>query len=445
MRDCVASESALSLRDSCIHCANSKVKCNKEKPVCSRCVRRRLVCEYKVSRRTGRTSRAVNPVSGVATATRTTETSTTPPTLHLPGPCINATSSILSTTLITSCPQQTSLLTPITTLPVSQSSPEHCMPQTPDLWRSLLSSSPFNADVGRLSSFIPIGTDVGDMFSTATESPQFDSCDIDSLPAQSLGDSVSAIEHPPFPTPAPSDTNVAGPGGTTSSHLTCCLTTILDIFKGLFPNAPATCQRPSGQQHPDKARMIETVVSENKQIIDIINSVLGCPCSHDGYVISLVSLSVLKIMDCHIAAARDRIPVADDNMGWGRDVPACTGRGSPSTFHQVVRSPAVVGRFCIYGRNQNHMPAQLVVTELHRVQRLANVLSSRLESIRLSTCLSSPSALGSKISTDTIDNSFSAAIRPSPLSGSTFLQLEKDLRQRLRAISSETMERVHRA
>lgn len=44
------------LRDSCTDCANSKVKCSKEKPTCARCARREVTCTYTVSRRSGRTA-----------------------------------------------------------------------------------------------------------------------------------------------------------------------------------------------------------------------------------------------------------------------------------------------------------------------------------------------------------------------------------------------------
>ncbi|KAL4785964.1 aflatoxin regulatory protein-domain-containing protein [Aspergillus varians] len=460
MTDSVASESASSLgnshrvpkgqqprklRDSCIHCANSKVKCNKEKPVCGRCTRRHLNCEYKVSRRTGRTSRVVNQLSGMETGTRTTEASITPPVLHPASMGSSTTAGMLSSTLAPSGPSRTPLLSPITTIPAAHSSPEHCIVQTPDIWRSILSPSAFNADVGDFSSLMPMGTDVGDIFASVMPSPQFDNCDIDTLPAQGMADSVSVTEHRLFPTPALSETKTAGAYDITSNHRTCCLTIVLNIFKDLFPNPPTGCKCPGSQQGPDKARTIESVISENKQILDTINAVLDCPCSHDGYIISIVSLAVFKVMGWYIAAARDRIPASEDSMRWRDEVPTYSGRGSSVNFHeQVLRSPAVVGSYCIDSRNQNRMAAQLVLSELHRVQRLVNVLSSRLESIRLSSCLSSASTFGSTSAVETVENSLLAAFRTSPLSGSTYAQLEEDLRKRLRSISSETIDILRR-
>ena len=42
------------LRESCQVCASSKLKCSKEKPTCSRCAKRGLICEYVTAKRGGR-------------------------------------------------------------------------------------------------------------------------------------------------------------------------------------------------------------------------------------------------------------------------------------------------------------------------------------------------------------------------------------------------------
>ncbi|KAK8022718.1 hypothetical protein PG993_013485 [Apiospora rasikravindrae] len=44
------------MRDSCRACANSKVKCRREKPTCSRCAKRKVPCEYLPTKRGGRKS-----------------------------------------------------------------------------------------------------------------------------------------------------------------------------------------------------------------------------------------------------------------------------------------------------------------------------------------------------------------------------------------------------
>ncbi|KAL4770829.1 aflatoxin regulatory protein-domain-containing protein [Aspergillus nidulans var. acristatus] len=435
------------LRDSCIHCANSKVKCNKEKPICGRCVRRRLPCEYKVSRRTGRTSRSIAQLLGSGSTGRTTETLTISPAIHPANTGGNATSSVLPSNPVTSGPSQTPLLTPITPIPTSEPSPEHCIPQTPDVWRSFLSPSAFNPDVGDLSSLISMPPDVGNLFGSVMGSPLFDACDIDSIPAQAIGESVSVTEHPLLPTPALSDPKSEDTLETTSNHVKPCLISVLDVFRDVFADTPTPCKKADRQQGSSRALTIESMVSDNREAIDTLSAVMDCPCSHDAYILSIVSLAVLKVMGRYIAAARGQIPATEDTRGWGQEVSMHSDR--PRQFlpfdEQLPGSPGPVGSYSIEGRNQNRMAAQLVLSELHRVQRLVNILASRLESLRLRPCLSPASTFGSNSTDSIIENPLLAARRILPLSGSTFSRMEDDLRKRLRAVSSETIEILRRA
>jgi Zn(2)-Cys(6) binuclear cluster domain-containing protein len=73
-------------RDSCHACASSKVKCQKEKPTCSRCAKRGITCEYIVTKRAGRKhheNRSNNKTPPTRTATQALPGSswyTNPPT-----------------------------------------------------------------------------------------------------------------------------------------------------------------------------------------------------------------------------------------------------------------------------------------------------------------------------------------------------------------------------
>lgn len=59
----VRKRAKLKLRDSCDDCSDAKIKCNKEKPVCSRCNVKGLICCYGPSHRSGRRSTAVSKAS----------------------------------------------------------------------------------------------------------------------------------------------------------------------------------------------------------------------------------------------------------------------------------------------------------------------------------------------------------------------------------------------
>ncbi|KAL4924614.1 Zn(II)2Cys6 transcription factor [Aspergillus undulatus] len=399
------------LRDSCIHCAASKVKCNKEKPVCSRCVRRRLECEYKVSRRAGRTSQGLNQTSGLEAVQEPLTIFDTSPAFQPSDFSLGQTPNILSARQDPFGSAQTSVLTPMTAKGFHDSSTEPSITQTSDPWRSFLSPNSFIGDVSDLTSFSPIAADVDDIFASVMPSTHFRTCNIDTM-ARRTESNFSAPDNSLIATPACSDAKSMQPDTKTTDHPTSCLLTVLEILKN-FPSASTACNSPGGQPKRS-AGTLETVVSENKRIINTINSVLDCPCSYDGYVISIASLAVFKIMGRYAAAVRTRIAAMEDSMVWERDAQCHTDRAGHAPFEgHVMRPPALVGEYFIDSGNQNRMAAQLVLSELHQVQRLVNVLASRLERIRLSR--------------------------------SAFLQLDDDLRKRLRSVSSEMIELLRRA
>lgn len=85
---------------------------------------------------------------------------------------------------------------------------------------------------------------------------------------------------------------------------------------------------------------------------------------------------------------------------------------------RVLNTPAVVGEYRIEGQDQPRMAAQLVLSELHRVQRLISLLSRRLKTIHCD------------MTADAVDEGpfFSKA---------WFGSLESDIRNRVRSLSVE--------
>jgi hypothetical protein len=105
------------------------------------------------------------------------------------------------------------------------------------------------------------------------------------------------------------------------------------------------------------------------------------------------------------------------------------------------------------------MAAQLVLSELHRVQRLVNALAERLESVRVRTAgfsgvsgvrsgegaeAGAEAGAGVRAGADG-ELGVDKGARTPPLSVPTFCQLEGDLRKRLRVLSSETIDLLRRA
>jgi hypothetical protein len=177
------------------------------------------------------------------------------------------------------------------------------------------------------------------------------------------------------------------------------------------------------------------VIAENKQTIEAISSMLQCPCSQDRYLLAIMSLVVFKVLGWYAAAAREA-PVPDDSRYLSRPRP---DQGLHCS-EQVLKSPAVVGSYCIDGADQGRMVAQLVLSELHRVQRLVNVLSQRLKrpGMRNEGVGTSNSAAADGRDLVCDDE------RTSPFSATLLDQLEADLRRRLRTLSAEIVDMLRR-
>ncbi|KAL4988008.1 Sterigmatocystin biosynthesis regulatory protein [Aspergillus falconensis] len=409
------------LRESCISCSRSKVKCNKEKPTCSRCVRRGLPCEYMVSRRTGRT-RVIGVEQPKTAPPTTSTTATAPATATKAGPPAG-TDSVVRTPAITTAPSPK---------PVAVQSP----PTESELWGALL--SPNASSSTDLSSLLSVNTDFGQLLASLSPS-LLDG--VDGMDTEMNAPELSALS-----AAGPSSSIMQGlegrdaiqpPSSNSTSH-PCCLAICLDILMRLFPNAGVGCERPGHEGGPGKLFTIESVIEDNKQILDTVQTVLDCRCAEDEYVVTLVSLVVLKVLGWYVAVARDRSsdPGREDDFNWvtAQD----SRRYSVSSFEeQVLHLPTVIGSYCVDGHHQSRMAAQLVLSELYRVQRLVTQVSRRLESVRRRSSSSSSST-----SSSVPDSEGGLS---TPLSSTTLAHLEDDLRKRLRAVSSETISILRRA
>lgn len=220
----------------------------------------------------------------------------------------------------------------------------------------------------------------------------------------------------------------------------CCLLRALALLKQLFVNASTACTCSRRQNYDNSVYQLPTIQSiivENKRAIEAVDNILKCPCSQDGYLLSIISLIVFKVLGWYTAAAREP-PATDGSRGPSKSR-SDSERHSPCYSEQVVHSPTVVGSHSIDGEDQGRMAAQLVLGELHRVQQLINLLSQRLK--------------GHGVHNVGVDTPNSAADgqdplpegeNTSPFSATMLDQLEADLRKRLRALSLEIINMLRR-
>jgi hypothetical protein len=424
------------LRDSCDACAVSKVKCNKEKPTCARCAKRGMVCEYFITKRAGRK--------------------------HDPRPSEQTTPTTIPQTSSSTSSDAGNLITPdiIQSFPSQQAisyqdlSPNALSPADPSWWMLTtlgtemddIFASPFSFSppepsdsdtIGGQSLFFSTG-------GTGSSQSDFDPNDssivipedgfviMDDIPEPTKHSKQASL--PENQSPLPSDAlkeDALTFSGFRPGSSCCCLLRALGLLKLLFRNAATACKcsKKQGYDHTDCQRpTIQSVIAENEQTIEAITSMLQCPCSQDGYLLAIMSLIVFKILAWYAAAAKETPDPSGPDQSQNLDRYQAPSR-RPSSCHaeQVLHFPTVVGSYCLEGEDQGRMAAQLVLSELHRVQRLVNELSQRLK------------AADGQDSIRDGDGDITY-----PFSATMLNQLEVDLRKRLRALSLEIVDTLRR-
>ncbi|KAI5922015.1 aflatoxin regulatory protein-domain-containing protein [Camillea tinctor] len=459
------------LRDSCHACATSKVKCHKEKPTCSRCAKRGLTCEYVATKRGGRKHDHRSSMSERRrTPPRTTPTADSldvnqfipqlnswfaPTNLDtIPSPGIIHHQSPKPTISGTSTAFFPGLLSP--------SNPP--MTTLPDLSTEL--DGLFNSSLS-----FPVG-DMSD--SDVMGQANFFSTDMNPHSQNNNHSNITPTLIEPFPLFENAITEISLPSSDSSSPTkdpfsylilndtiaaespACsCLIQALGLMKQIFPNPPMACMRDSlasrGLVSPSTPiAAAQEVVAKNEAIIEAINAMLQCPCSHDGYLLTIMSLIVFKILGWYAAAARKSEPHRSNisttgssssnganNNDINKDSP--TPHPSLKSDHVGNEPPNVTNDYHLDGEDSGRMAAQLVLSELHRVQRLVNQLSQKLKM----------QATNNSGTPDTPDSSgFNSATMDyetgSPLSPVMLDQLEVDLKKRLKSLSWEIVEGLRR-
>ncbi|KAE8422586.1 aflatoxin biosynthesis regulatory protein [Aspergillus pseudocaelatus] len=427
---------ARKLRDSCTSCASSKVRCTKEKPACARCIERGLACQYMVSKRMGRNPRAPSPLEPTQRPSESLPSAgseqghSTHNTYSTPHAHTQADTHTRSNSHSHPQPQpQPQSDQPPNALPTPNGSSSvsaivsHQSPRLPSETQGLGGDSS-GQDQGTLSS-LAVDSDFGDSLQSIDHG---NNTDFLAEPTGSLFDAFLEVGTPmidPFLESAPLPPFQAR---------YCCFSLALQTLTHLFPHAPLGCQLQltDGEDSSCNLTTIDMVISGNKQATDAVRKILGCSCAQDGYLLSIVVLIVLKVLGWYAAAAGTQCPstAVGGNTSSGSSSSCGNSPATVSSNHlseeRVLHLPSMVGEHCVDEEDQPRVAAQLVLSELHRVQSLVNLLAKRLH-----------------------EGGDDAAAIPahhpaSPFALLGFSGLEANLRHRLRVVSADIIDFLHR-
>lgn len=417
----------LKLRDSCNRCAASKIKCSKEKPTCARCAKQGRPCEYFATKRAGR-----KPGSRVSQPIPVTRDQNVPATIPTATAAVTVTAAAPISTIDISEPEmmQLSPVSPpggfldIFSGPSSLDDPlgDRTI-STPATDFNLTDFS--SSDIAFSMLDLPDATDLTDSsyFHHLGGANNLSDCGR----APTLPPQLSAVDAAVAPNVAPPQ-NPTGIRPASADELSsgqiCSFARALTLLKDTPSSASCTWlnQMPVENHaglHP--VRTIQSVMTENEQTVQVISDILQEKPAEDGYLLAVLSVIILKVLARYAAVLRQMPELGGDASEWN----------SPDSGQMELLEDIS----CTYRETLSRKVAQQVLSQLHRVQRLVNILS---QCFQADGGRAEPQNLAGAGGSDDIlcmESLF-------PFSHCMLEQFENDLRKRLRALSADIVGRL---
>nr|E1ACQ7.1 RecName: Full=Notoamide biosynthesis transcriptional activator notL; AltName: Full=Notoamide biosynthesis cluster protein L [Aspergillus sp. MF297-2]ADM34145.1 trancriptional activator [Aspergillus sp. MF297-2] len=453
------------VRDSCQSCATSKIKCPKEKTSCSKCQARGIECQYFFARRPGRRRENSTGHPTSCTSTSTTANSSSSSSRSSNSSSSSSTSPPSSSSSLSSNPEPTSdkdLPRPRSGDGAAANSTEPSI--LPPANNSVLDITPTDNVLGPYSSdlfsvledpsvFAPLPdfdsnmTDVdfstmdyfeqpvmdGDNFTRALSDigslliPETISFDLGALESDPLSASAvpSLASSVPTPSTAHSVTMMRG----LSASISCrCVSQALDLLKALSAkSAPVSPFSGPGAASMTTMSSVQALMGENQQYIDNVSNLLSCSsCTEDTFLLAIVSMIVLKILERYASAARAQVGGGESDTGQ---------RPATSMIPNGKDQMRPLGRIYSTGGRDS---ARSVLSELHRVQKLVNLLSPKLKKRQeADTRAFAHVAWGRHTVSNENDKALSTLLSPD-----TLAQMEGDMRKSLSSLSANIINRL---
>jgi hypothetical protein len=269
--------------------------------------------------------------------------------------------------------------------------------------------------------------------------------DINELASASLTGSSGAPSLASSSVQTPSIPRSSAVRATITANSPCgCVAQALDLLKSL---SSAQCSLVSKFTSTDLALswsnvndpgVAESVLSENKNHIETVTSMLSClSCTENAFLLAIISMILLKILERYASAAR---PQSSGSRAGSLEPDtelrlASSIISSSSTDHYM----RALGRtYNKDGAANGRVPARLVLSELHRMQRLVNQLSPKLKGPKGGN----GRGLGQECSGRHRGAEDSDRTVATFFSSSTLAQMESDLRKSLSSLSADIINRL---
>ena len=381
------------LRDSCDRCSDSKVKCERGHPKCRRCLKKGFSCHYSPARRMGKQPAS----SGMS--------------------CINhgnlsrREADRFGTNSLENCDRwntETSTSTNVwdhaTTFPLIETAIP--LGRRHGGFRDTL----FDTEVG-------LGNNTGDLLSTPTLS-QSATCNssftFSGLEFVMKDDAIGWSHNPgrlndvsspardiqmDFDTP---DTNTS-----TLSHTPLlpfhtaysphnsnfdasyngrdCMKLIISTLQG-FNDTSSTCRSFSGTTKSFPFQSIDFILEENKAAIELVNSIIKCPCSLNPHLAMLITIILSKILDRYQEVSHSHnkntttTSFSDAEERVAELSPFPISRSSLYEETSAVDLPISIGIYRLGSQEKGKIITQLALSELSKVGKCLAAIKKRYHS-----------------------------------------------------------------
>ncbi|EMD58280.1 hypothetical protein COCSADRAFT_176763 [Bipolaris sorokiniana ND90Pr] len=407
-------------RESCQNCADSKVRCSKNKPTCARCARRGTPCVYQQSRRAGRkltyvgqakqARRAATNTLNDVSSSYTWEVDTGNNDLQLSPPRSDTTP---NTTVSQMGPNDSQAVSenfsPLESFPNISGSTEWC---SNEIFKALcIQSVPLmRRDDAEFALHIS-----QDLTTLNDEFLNLDDSGRGPVPLD-LGSEFLGL---PLTWPGTAgDTHPTGyeAEDTSSSRPACnksCTEVISRLFPELFCSFDSRCERSQPQ-----GESLVNIIASNESMSEAMNSILECECSQDIHVLFVVGLCTSKVMSFYLKAMR-RECLKDAQRA---------GDSYATNDHQRSALDVEGG-----DSKAEIMAAHMVLGGLHRIQQLLARLSDRLKQTEPEGDLANDYAGPGGLTGNELRNPFPASM---------LQQLEHSLRAHLRYVFACRVQKV---
>jgi hypothetical protein len=449
------------LRDSCQACSISKVKCSKEKTTCSRCAKRGTRCEYFVTKRPGRKQegRSGDKTSNALKESQTVFERSTAQDLPnvnsasqlqdsnwpLSGMSVSSWPDIGSPHLLQAFPQQTTphssssifsgLLSPASssiscTIPDFTTEFDDTLgfpltfsksPSLNNLIRTQLSpkSSETVIKEGSVSSSTTASINHEDTLSI------FGTSNLDRQYSSTLDDCS--------PTPSLTYQERQSSFGVHGFDSSCsCPIRAVDILGLYFSTSMNGAISSQEQSNDTKSHNVQKVILQNKQTLEALTGMLHCSCSQESNLIVIMALILSRVLNYYKSAAHS----SSSTYATGWFTPSLH---SVDSIHLLEQTPpfTTLGKYSARDEKSTRMTAQLVLSELHRVQRFLSQFSQKIKAFKPDRDLAS--LMGTSNQPDVLlfdEKAFSL------FSYSTLDQIGPQLHKRLELISTEIINKL---